>query len=306
VAEYGLTIGAIGFSDFIPISEEAFASIQDAKQLLLFGQAVEEKLDLVLENYADLERSVIEVALQFSIFPGQTRALLIDGMHLVNRRVANLLTTTRLYLDQVPHDISSTFGKKADLVTAFREATNQEYDAHLGYRVMEELRNFVQHRSLPTHNMGLSSTIDQRTTPPGIQCRAIPSVSIRALEDDPELKPAVLEELRGCADDKGRIDLVPHVRVYVESLGRIHLVVRRAVVPDLESADVVFSEHMALAVERFDGSLAGLEAVARDDSDKVVEREYLFDRITQRRIELVAKNTDLDRLSQRFASGSLA
>lgn len=306
MTDYGLTIGAIGFSDFILISEEEFSEIRDAKRRLVFGQAFEEKLDLVLENYAEFERGILNLALEYSIFPGQSRSLLIDGMHLVNRRVANLLTTARLYLDQVPHDLSRVYGKNSNLVSIFRKAANSEYDAHLGYRVMEAFRNYVQHRSLPTHDIGLSERLDQSTSPPGIQCRAIPSISVLTLEHDPEFKPSVLEELRAEADGDGRVNLVPFVRAYVESLGRIHERVRDSVASDLLAADAVFDGHLVVARERFDGSLAGLVAVAREDDGTTTDQEHLFDRITQRRLELVAKNTGLDSLSRRFASGDLA
>ncbi len=96
-----ITVLAIGFSDSIPITTEQFKQIRAAKQRLMFGVGIEEKLDLVLENYAELERTLLDMALEHSIFPGKIEALLDGGTHLVNRRIANFVTTARLYLDQV-------------------------------------------------------------------------------------------------------------------------------------------------------------------------------------------------------------
>ena len=95
---YKITIDELGFCDFISITEEEFQRIREAKKIILHGIALEAKLDHVLENYAELESELLNMALEHSIFPGKINDLLDGGAHLLNRRIVNLLTTTRLFL----------------------------------------------------------------------------------------------------------------------------------------------------------------------------------------------------------------
>ena len=299
-----ITVWAIGFSDSVPISEAEFDAIRAAKQRLMFGVGIEEKIDLVLENYAELERSLIDMALEHSIFPGKINALLDGGTHLVNRRIANFLTTARLYLDQLAHDLSKIHGKASDTYKNFKKSTNVEYDSVLGYRVMEELRNHVQHRSLPTHGISFPMTRDESTDPAQLRFGVVPSVDVAELADDPDFKNAVLKQLAACADKNGFCNLIPFIREYAESLGRIHEQVRSGARDELTAADALLQEYRAKAQEKFGGSSAGLVAVACDEQGLHKDREHMSDRPISRRRDLEKKNRHLDGLSRRYVSSA--
>lgn len=113
-------------TDSMPITAEQFNDIRAAKERLMFGVGIEEKLDLLLENYAEFERTLLNMALEYSIFPGKSQALLDGGTHLANRRMVNFLTTARLYLDQVSHDFSNIYGRDSDQHESFKQATNKQ------------------------------------------------------------------------------------------------------------------------------------------------------------------------------------
>ncbi len=59
-----ITSGKWGSPDSIPITTEQFKQIRAAKQRLMFGVGIEEKLDLILENYAELEHTLLNMALE--------------------------------------------------------------------------------------------------------------------------------------------------------------------------------------------------------------------------------------------------
>lgn len=232
-----ITTLGLGLSDFIPISASQFEKIRAAKMHLMFGVGIEEKFDLVLENYAELERSLLEMALEHSIFHGKIETLLDGGTHLVNRRIANLLTTARLYLDQIPHELSNLYGKGSPPCDKFKKATKTEYDSILGYRVMEALRNHVQHRSLPTHGINFNITRDETHDPNRRRFSVVPLVSLSELEDDPKFKKTVLKDLQEFKVKDGYANLLPFIKEYVEALGRIHMVLREVTIADLAEAD---------------------------------------------------------------------
>ena len=67
--------------------------------------------------------------------------------------LVNLLTTCRLYQDQVAHDLSTLFGKDNNEFKSFEKARNDKYDSDFCYRLMESVRNHIQHQALPIRNV---------------------------------------------------------------------------------------------------------------------------------------------------------
>ena len=61
--EYGLMPLAGVMRPLLAISEAEFNVIRDAKASLLYGLAVEEAFDFVVEDYKEFEGSLLEVAL---------------------------------------------------------------------------------------------------------------------------------------------------------------------------------------------------------------------------------------------------
>ena len=67
---YAVTILALGHKEQISISAKKFAAIERARELVVFGGSVEEKMDLVLQNYLALEQCLLGMALENSVFTG--------------------------------------------------------------------------------------------------------------------------------------------------------------------------------------------------------------------------------------------
>jgi hypothetical protein len=302
IVAHKITIYALGTYGSIAISHAEFEDIRAAKRRLLLGLGVEEKIDLVLENYAELERCLLDMALDHSIFPGKIHALLDNASHLVNRRIVNLLTTSRLYLDQVLHDFSAIYGEDSESYVCFKQATINEYDCVLGYRVMEALRNHAQHRSLPIQGITFHASRDDAVTPPLIRHSVIPSIDIATLEDDPKFKRPILDELQLVADKKKPVSILPFIRAYVESIGRIHQCVREVTTADVAKAEELIDAYRTKYRDTIADSLTGLAAIACNPQGLYRDHEYLSDRPIKRRRELAAKNQHLDSISRRYVS----
>ncbi len=61
--------------------------------------------------------------------------------------LSNYLFHARKYLDNWNAYIDRTYGKDSDFFKCFKAATAYEYDNHMEYRIMYELRHFDQHIS---------------------------------------------------------------------------------------------------------------------------------------------------------------
>jgi len=151
----GLRRDVLGSKHFLPISEEVFKSVRDARARSIRAVEIEEKLDMVLQNYIEYEHELLQITLRNALFATGGWFEFRDIIHDINRRLANLLSTTRLYLDHLRHDAGPLFDAAGSDAKALSAITSEEYDGRLGYRVMEALRNYVQHRGLPLHSTRL-------------------------------------------------------------------------------------------------------------------------------------------------------
>jgi hypothetical protein len=96
----------------IAITAEDFRDIKKAKTNLMIALGIEEKFALLVENYTDYERTLLDLSLKNMIQQGWLWNSFMDDMQMVNRRIANLLMPATLYVDQISHDISCIFGPK--------------------------------------------------------------------------------------------------------------------------------------------------------------------------------------------------
>ena len=269
----------------IQITEGRFESLRLAWQGVSRVLSIEEKFDLVMENYAELEVELLRCTAQMFFFQEVSWDRASDLRNLVNRRLVNLLSAVRMYFDQVSHDLSVLQENDAP----FESIRRQEHHAHLGYRVMEELRNHAQHRSLPVHVVSYAWTAPKEGT------RTFTThfcVSMDELRSEGGFKPAVFRDLSALGD--AQIQLKPFVRAYLASLTRIHVVVRGAVASKLNQ----WVAHLESAIhdfqELYGEEVAGLAAarIRLEDGQPrgVIDSVGLFADQWLRLRRLVAKN----------------
>ena len=102
---YGITRIASDGAPFLPISAEEFRNIKFALQNILVLLGVEEKFDAFLQNYVDYERELMSLALGHAVFRSWDWSTLTGDLQLINRRLANVLTSARAYIDSIEHDL---------------------------------------------------------------------------------------------------------------------------------------------------------------------------------------------------------
>lgn len=302
-ASYGLTLNVLGKVKTIPITADQFEEICRAKNFLVGSVRIEEKFDLLLENFAELERTLLDMALEHAVFSGKILVLLDGGRHLVNRRIVNFLTTARLYVDQVAHDLSELYEKGSSQYQTFKDAKAAAYDNVQGYRVMEMLRNYVQHKSLPTHSISFPSSLNQAVEPRTIIYSVVPGLAISELQDDPKLKKKLVHELEAIADDHGIVELMPLVREYAQALGKVHEQVRELTETDVEAADALIEGHIDAAQKKL-GQTTGLVAASCDEKGFHIEEQFLNNRPIKRRRDLVEKNSNIVNFAKKHVTSA--
>jgi hypothetical protein len=208
-----------------------------ARRTCFFALEIEEKCALLIDNYYEFECELLKLAQASAIWPHLEHSDSMLKRLSLDRRIVNLLTACRLYLDQTEHAISSLFGDSSTELASFRKLRKDLYGSHWGYRLMEAIRNHVQHAGLVAHGITHSmSSVDGRLKN-YTQQTVSPTTNAETLATNPDFKKSVLEELRRF---KQPIDLRPPLREYVSCLVRLHEHVREIMRARLEEDREVY------------------------------------------------------------------
>jgi hypothetical protein len=300
---YNLRIWAAGHGPGVEISAAEYTALVRALERIYLATGLEEKLDLLLENYLEYERELLHLALQSCLFTSIDNHRVFREVQLIDRRVINLLTAARMYVDQVKHSVSRYFdpGSAPDVSALF----SAEYERYLEYRIAEALRNHAQHRALPVHQLSWPSGWEEMNA---LQQRlrfcVIPSILVEELVNEGEFKPSVLAELQKTG--KESFPLTPILRQYVECLASVHAAVRQC----LSSQAELDYQTLMVALERarveLREQLVGLVVSAGEDPERPQEHHHVSDRSWTRRQTLIKKNSNLSNLSRRYVSAEHA
>lgn len=300
--QYGITSFTIARKIFIEISADEFEESKLARRNLLDILAIEEKLAFLLANYSEFERELLNLALNFMMVSDHDWSSLIGDLQTINLRLINLFTTCRLYMDQVAHDISSIYGHNSDVAKALINQKSKEYDSCRGYRILEALRNHVQHYGLPIHNIIYRSSSQEIKDGSLSKRIAIPCILPSTLKQDRKFKKNVLKEIEQLGES---VDIRPFVRQYIECISRIHRHLREL----LESDIAHWDSRIIMILERAEKEsiriISGVDIVSRDDANKIVESVQIFKDLITRRQSLTKKNQLLARFSVQSVSNEL-
>ncbi|EOW9140923.1 hypothetical protein JG635_18130 [Vibrio cholerae] len=274
---YYLKQNVLGTVPKVELTEKEFLEIQNAKITLRCALAIEEKFDIVLSNLKELE---IEIANETS-----SNQALLSGSYtepfsfriLLERRLANLLTSTKAYVDQIPSNVRDSFVESAGILEEVKKYFSHAYASSIDYRVMEMLRNHIQHNGIAIHSV---QHLLKRTEN-GIKNEVLVLSKKSELVQNRKNKRATLNEI---ADS---INLLGSSQKYVAKLAEVHRKVRDKVAPHTLQARLVFEK----AIDRYKqegGDPLGLNAFHETKCGNVLVSVLLeFDDI---RINLQAKN----------------
>ncbi len=206
------------------LAPERYRSIIAAKNAYTLAAGLEEKVTLVLDNYGEFDAELLRLADEAKklLAPETDLISRMRARVLTNRRIVNLLTACRLYLDQSSHTISALFGDKSDEFKAAKQRESAAYDSNLSYRFMDELRNQVQHRSFPVQC--LSFTHHQEMG--NLQFTVNPMLELSQLKEDSKFKRSILDEIQAASRrgfHAGEVGLRGRIKEYVSAIWSLHL-----------------------------------------------------------------------------------
>lgn len=279
----------------VEITAQEFSVFKAARRVLVNAFAIEEKYEIAISNFLDLEKQLLVVAATNAVRDTNTYAEFFETRSLLNIRLVNLLTSTRLYLDQLPQHIDDCDLADPEAILLVKARCSEEYDKHFEFRFMEALRNYVQHRGIPVHfvrqNAHWTSIEEDRLMEFSVHIASQRSL----LEEDEKFKKTVLKEIAG------DVDLIAASRRYLESISAINEYVRNLLQEPIASArsaiELAHHSYSQVCSE----SLVGLCALEMENSQVTSSIPLLLE-WDDVRTQLRNRNRQLIDLSKRYVT----
>lgn len=286
----------LGNAPQLPISEEQFDELAEARTVLTAAFGLEESYDLLLGNYVEIEKELLAAAANNTVRDHNDYQDFFELRSTINRRVVNLLTTTRLYLDQAPQRLADCATNPEKARSEFKLRTNAHYDGFFSYRFLEELRNYVQHCGLAVHNLKRYRRWVGEGIERALEISIQPSTERHYLVADRQFKKKILEEM------PVEVVLTLAIREYLHCIGDLHMLVRSHVVDRVLSARQLIATQISRYAGENNGVTGGLSAF-RVDFEGKEQLLPLFLDWDDVREKLVSRNSGLVNLGRKIVTG---
>jgi|TARA_R100001224_G_scaffold33244_2_gene18684 hypothetical protein len=279
----------------IEIDAQKFNSLLKARKVLEGALAIEEKYDLLFSNYLDLEREGLHYATECMVKGSLGHVGFADAIQSINRRVVNLLTSARLYIDHVQQNIKLCVNNE-NIKSLFSE----QYDSVFEYRFMEALRNYVQHCGLSVHKVTTPMKWTSQDESAQLEFGFIAFSSRDIFQDSGKFKASILEEM------PEKVEIFSSTRSYVAAISSIHESIRQIISVNVDAArselESAINDYKAIN----SGDAVGLMAIKYEPDTpspkRVIEKFPVLLSWDDTRISLSIKNKQLKNLNKRYVS----
>lgn len=274
------------------IDELHYQTIKKARDNCLLAVVLEERLQLVLDNFKDWEVELLSIAQEFLIWRTVEDVAMQQRLTL-DRRLTNVLTAFRLYLDQTDHNLSQAFGNPSPELEGIKQLKRSMYDRCFGYRFLEALRNHVQHCGLPVQEISVNpgfvgSNSDNFGRP--VQYFVIPYTTFDILSTSQVFKKATLDEIKALGD---KIDLRRPIRQYVSCIIELHHAVRNVFTNIVTASRISFSNALDDFSEMEGQKILHPKLECCNDSGEVEEAIELIPDFLERYDSLCQRSSNL-------------
>lgn len=300
----------LGCSHAVELTADEFTALEKAMSQTLLRSALEEKFDIVLENFIELESSVIDANLRHMI----RRHFEYDQVHavrvLITRRLINLLTATKLYFDHVKNG-AKAIERLAGLPSGtVRQKMATAEAEHFSVRFLIALRNVAQHSELPVSGISFNSSwknsdgADWRPRNNEDASHSVYqisfSVSSNLFQNDRKISPSLRDEIVAQGE---KIALLPIVREYLEILAGFHEWVRAESALITEQSSLLIRQSLQEFAEGAGKKPANLQAVKKDESERGYRAKIsIFEEPIAYADALSKMNTGFQKLSRRVVT----
>jgi len=278
----------------LEIDQERFSQLKKSRSVLLHALAIEEKYEIIISNFLELERESTNASISEMVRNQIEYKDFFDVRLALNIRLVNLLTSVRLYTDQLSSHICSCFPHKENVKTEVKGLFSTEYDTSFDYRFMEALRNYVQHSGIPVHRISTGAKWTELKD--GLlEYSLFFGTQKKELILDGDFKKQVLNEM------PDEVNLKSATRSYIEAISRIHKQAREKIEEIVDASRLHLDRAIRDYMVIYEKEPIGLYAYEYQNTEKIDEVLILTKWDDVRR-ELVKRNKELVNLRKRYVS----
>jgi hypothetical protein len=231
-----------GKNDIIEISSQKLGEIKNNFDYLQMIESVEEKYDIFICNYFDLEKYLLNLSLEESIFKIDS----VPSMFAIKREIVrlfnNFLSSARLFLDHTDKTLKQNDTALQEIYTIKRSFF---YDSLLAYRLLEYIRDLLQHKSIP---FGYDLNVESITEDKGKMLKSTVEFYLMknmVLENDKKIKQIIINDLEKLDE---MIPLMKYIRIYTNCISDL----RNLLIEQTESKKNQYIHDMYLLFDKFD------------------------------------------------------
>jgi plasmid maintenance system antidote protein VapI len=300
-SDYFLKVAALGQFPEMEISENDYNEIVNARQTLTTALSIEEKYDLVLGNFLDLEKELLMLTVEKVVDHrfDYSRAYAVTSS--LNRRVVNFVLSGKNYTELIASKASKCTGNDKEVEVSVKALTSKHYDESLDYRLMEALRNHLSHSGVAVHLVDNPDKwlLDDKKQATNL----VFNIDIYALKsrlaENTGFKLSVLKEL------PDRIDLKKSTRSYLGAISSIQEEVRKITINTVENSRSVIEKHLKKYAELNSGSSFAVGAYSAASHKLGLKPVMLLLDWDDIRIELSEKNQSTSNMEKRYVSSAI-
>lgn len=215
---YVITRKVAGNAHQFVISKNDFEEAERSYHILQLSVFAEERFDAIARNFFELESDMLATILETSYVGFGAGMEQMAIRRLLNRRMTNVLTATKSYIDHMHHAAKILFNKDKR-TNEVRDRFSYHFDNSFGYRVFEALRNYSQHCGFPIHSVRYSTKVLHHRDGAPMKCTISPMLDVGILKSDGKFKAEVLKEIEAKGN---QISLKSLAREYIACLAEVH------------------------------------------------------------------------------------
>ncbi len=286
----------IGQAPEITIDSDRYEALKKARNILTGALAIEEKYDLLFSNYLELETECLNYTTECMVKGSLGYEGVATARQSINRRIVNLLTSTRLYIDHIQQNIKLCIDESDFDV---KKLMSEQYDKNFSYRFMEALRNYVQHCGLAIHRVSTPTRWTSQDDEGELEFGLNVFTEKNILDESKKFKAAILAEM------PEKVDVIRASRSYVGSISVVHSLLRAGIQSNVTEARKTIQHAIDEYKTVNDGSAIGLKALMykKDEFPKDIIDDFpILLEWDDSRIKLESKNSEINNLEKRFVS----
>lgn len=296
----------LGEKIVLNLTEAQFSSLKGAKAVIVECTGVEANFDAIVENYIELEETLFHLGMNHLAF-GFEKKYTFDGMrNLVSRRLLNLFSSMRLYRDALARHAPRIFGRGSTsdkIEQTVVDGPNQP----MPYRIIEAVRNYSQHESLPVSGLSLGSRWDRNDE---TTHRLAYSITPTLNGPDVGKKRGLPDDVKSALFALGRAEIMPLVRQALEQWSAIHGTFREEAVDVIDKSEALIRKAVAdvqgaasVANSEFAVNVPDVALLVRRNGE-TREETQLFNELLDILARFRTKNGSLVNLSRRYVEWS--